>query len=266
MRLPFFLFLLFLPIAILSQNYVQVNQVAIQKNTYTINNNNNIGLTNIAYAINSFRNSWDNNKKREREIQKAKAQLEIIKRTYDDHENYPESIIDGWHIVSVTDNFNYCTDAKVFIDNNQIIKFVINNYSAHTLDFKMITPIKNGKALLSLDLLDGNTDTVEVYFINDLNGPQTVEKPQDAGYISFWSDMNKAKSIKIWIEDMYYGELGKQFDDEPECYEEGTISLGYRPGVYKFKAAGRGTINWLGTFEIKENSCLILNLNKDNRN
>lgn len=259
-------FLLLFPWVLMSQNYVQVNQVAIQQNNYQVNNNNNIGLTNIAYAINSFRNSWDNNKKRDREIQKAKAQLEIIKGAYKEHENYPKKIIDGWHVVTVTDNFNYCNDAKVFMENNEIKQFVINNYAEHALKFKMITPVKNGKSLLSLDLVNGSNDTVEIYFMNDLNGPQTVEKPQDAGYVSFWSDMSKAKTIKIWIEDVYYGELGNQFDAEPECYQDGTISLGYRPGVYKFKAAGRGTISWGGTIEIKENTCFMLNLNKENKN
>lgn len=231
---------------------------------YNVNFSNNYGLSLIAHEIAAFRNSWDNHKKRQEAVAKAQAQLKIVKDNYKNTSNYPQKIIDGWHLVMATDNYNYCSPAKVFIENNKIKKFVINNWEKLTRPFKILTPIKNGKALITLDL-ETNTDTLEIYFMNDLAEPTIVDGPLSSGYISFWSDLSKAKSIKIWLDHFYCGELGKTFHQEPNCGEEGTITLEVKPGSYIFKGAGRGTIQWNGKVIAKENQCTNFVLNKTNK-
>ncbi|MFL1896526.1 hypothetical protein ACJRPK_12545 [Aquimarina sp. 2-A2] len=247
-------------------NYTQLKQgiVVVQQNNF--NYSNNSGLNLIAGAIDAFRNSWKDNKKRERNIAKAQAQLDLIKQKYSEIENYPDKIENGWHLVIVTDNYNYCAQAKVFTDNNRIQKFILDNYSQFDIPFDIISPIKNAKSMLSLHLSEDITDTVEVYFMSDLDAPNITAKPLEPGYVCFWSDLKKAKSVKIWLDKKYYGELDKRFEDgKPDCFEFGTISLALKPGTYQFKGAGRGTISWEGTIKIKENQCLTYMLNKENR-
>lgn len=247
-------------------NYTQIKQntIVVQQNNF--NYSNNSGLNSIADAIDAFRNSWKSNKKRERTIAKAQAQLDLIKQKYSDTEKYPDKIENGWHLVIVTDNYNYCTQAKVFTDKNRIQTFILDDYSEFEIPFDILSPIKNAKSMLSLHLSEDITDTVEVYFMSDLETPNSTTEPLNSGYVCFWSDLKKAKSIKVWLDKKYYGELNKRFEESrPDCFDSGTISLALKPGTYQFKGAGRGTISWEGTIRIKENQCLTYNLNKENK-
>lgn len=253
-----------------SQNYIGIPQkIVVQQNdiNYSNNNfgfsNNNLGLKIIANEITAFRNSWSSRKKREEAVSKAQAQLGIIKSTYQNSKAYPSTIIDGWHLIMATDNYNYCSPAKVLIKDNIIEEFVVGNWAKLSRPFKSLTPIENGKALITLDF-EENTDTLELYFINDLSKPTITEKPLSSGYICFWSDLKKADHIKIWFEKKYFGELGRKFNSTPNCSEDGTITLEVKPGTHNFKAAGRGSIAWKGQVEAKENLCLSYNLNKEN--
>lgn len=260
------LFILLISTTSIAQNYIRINQTNVHLQQTNINySNNNLGLSMIANEIFAFRNSWENRKKREEAISKAKSQLAIVKNTYENTENYPEKIIDGWHLVMATDNYNYCSPAKVFIKDNRIEEFVAGNWEKLSYPFETLSPINKGKAVLSINF-KGNTDTMELYFIQDLAQPTTVEKPLNSGYICFWSDLKKATSVKIWLEKKYFGELGSKFESQPECSEDGTITLEVKPGSYFFKAAGRGTIAWEGQIEARENQCLSYVLNKENKN
>ena len=248
-----------------AQNYIGIKNtnVLIQQNNINYSNNN-LGLSMIANEIFSFRNSWENRKKREEAVSKAKSQLAIVKSAYENSESYPETIVDGWHLVMATDNYNYCSTAKVFVKDNEIEEFVAGNWEKLSHPFDLLAPINKGKAVINLDF-NGNKDTIELYFIKDLAKPTTVEKPLSSGYICFWSDSRRAKSIKIWFEKEYFGELSEEFENQPECAEEGTITIEVKPGNYIFKAAGRGTISWEGQVEVREDQCLSYVLNKENK-
>lgn len=253
----FFTFLFFTSFSF-SQNYIVINQESKRIN------NHPFLMSRITYEIAAFRNSWENMKKREEEVNKAQAQLSIIKKVYNEVDSYPERIVDGWHIVMATDNYNYCSPAKVLIQDNQIIEFVISNWSKMSIPFHMLSPIENAMALITLDFND-NTDVLELYFINDLREPKVTEQPLRSGFVKFWSDIRNAHRIKLWLEGDYLENIPKRSKDEPECGEDGSITLELKPGFYTFKAAGKGRISWEGTFEIKEDTCLDFELNKDNR-
>jgi len=264
MKLSLQLITLLISTTIFSQNYIGISQkTVIQQNNINYSNNN-FGLSMIAYEISAFRNSWENRRKREEAVSKAQAQLSIVKKNYENSKTYPEKIIDGWHLVMATDNYNYCSPSKVLIKDNQIQKFVVGNWEKLSRPFNVLTPISDGKALITLDF-NGNTDTLEIYFINDLSQPTIVDKPLSSGYICFWSDLKKADHIKIWFEKQYFGEIGQRHLDQPACAEEGTISIEVKPGIHFFKGAGRGSIAWEGQVEAKENLCLSYVLNKENR-
>ena len=259
----------FISLSLTAQNYsyryTQVNQLAVQQNNYTVVNNN-FGFYAIANAVQRFTNAWSDNKKREIEVQKSQFRIEQVKETYRASNIYPESILDGWHLVMVTDNYNFCNEAKAMVENGQIIKLVIDNYMPNSLNFTTINPIRNAKSLLSLKDENNNpTSTVEVYFTNDLEQPTIVDAPLEAGYICFYSDMGRAKSIKIRLEKTNIGELGGKIEDEPACFDENTITIALKPQSYEFRAFGRGTINWEGVAVVKQGQCLLINLNEENK-
>lgn len=263
MKLLFPLLALLLSSVSFSQNYTRVSQTMIvqQNNTYS---SNNFGLSLIAREISAFRNSWENRRKREEAVSKAQAQLALVKKAYETAKNYPDTITDGWHVVMATDNYNYCSPAKVLIKDNQIEEFVVGNWEKLSRPFEVLSPISKGKAMIALDFYE-NRDLMELYFINDLSQPTIVEKPMSSGYISFWSDLRRARHTKVWLDGEYYGQLGGYFDSKPYCGEENTMTIELKPGVYSFEAAGRGHIAWEGQFEAKEGFCFVYGLNKDNR-
>lgn len=166
----------------------------------------------------------------------------------------------------VTDNYNFCNEAKAMVENGKITKLIIDNYMPNSLNFTTINPIRNAKSLLTLQ--DENhtpTTTVEVYFTNDLDQPTIVDAPLDSGYVCFYSDMGRAKSIKIKLDRTNLGELGGKIEGEPSCYDEKTITIALKPQSYDFRAFGRGSINWEGVAVVKEGQCLLINLNQENK-
>jgi hypothetical protein len=245
-----------------TQVYTQVNQLAIQKNYIHIDNNS--GLNSIANSISSFRNSWVDEKKQAREIEKAKSQLVIVRDIYEDASKFPEKIIDGWHNVKVTDNFNYCSDAKALVVDNEIVKLVIDNYAELALKFSVISSINNAKSTINIKLQDGGSDTAEVYFLFDLDKPNLTSKPLEAGFATFWSPLRNAKTIEVWFGEKYQGKIQNELDSA-NCLSDGALNLKLKPGIYTFKAESRGAKSWSGELAVKENECIIYELNKDNK-
>lgn len=247
-----------------SQSYTEINAVAIKQNNYSINNN--LGLYSIASSLNSFRNSWEDENSKKRAIQKYEAQLNLVKKIYSDKKSLPGSIVNGWHLVKVTDNFNYCSDAKVLVKDNKIQRFIISNYSEYSLNFNSIGSINKGKCYLNLELPNGHKDAVEVYFLYDLDSSNIVDNPIEPGYISFWSDLRKARTIEIWINETRQGQLKKRVKKESvNCFDNGTFSLKLKPGTYNYRAEANGALGWRGKITIKEGECFTLLLNRDNK-
>ena len=253
-----------------SQNYIGINQTAIAvqqnqsiRNTNITYNDYNFGLSMIAGEISAFRNSWENKTKREEAFKKAQSQINLIKTNYTSSEQFPQKIIDGWHSVIVTDNYNYCSPAKVFIVNNAIKEFVIGNWIRLSYPFIQLSTIVKGKCLLNLDF-DNKTDTLEVYFMYDLAEATIVDKPLSSGQISFWSD--SANSIQIWFNEEKKGK-GKELVKNKDTKEYSLTTDYIKPGFYSFKAKGYrgiGTIEWEGTLEVKEGLILRYELTKEN--
>lgn len=227
-------------------NYVKMSSV-----NYIYSDNT--GLTN---ALIYFTNKWSNQKKKELEIQKSLAQLSIVKENYKNATSYPKIIIDGWHSVMATDNFNFCKPVKVKTENNKIIQIVLDNYIEYSPDFTIISQIEKGKGIVNI-----NDNVVEIYFTDE---PKLTSSPLKAGYITVGSDLKRADKIKLYINNQYYGEVPDKWETS-NCNDKNAINLKFKPDVYTFKAFGRGSIHWEGTFEIKENECLIINLNKENQ-
>lgn len=255
----FFSFLLILLYCCLfGQNYYSVNQssIRVEQNNYT-KVVNKIDFSPVVFEISKFRNMVDKKNK-------VEGKIKTLKNAYESQKTFPEKIVDGWHSVVATDNYNICSDAKVLIKNNQIEEFVVGDWIKNSLNFKVISSIKNAKSVINVDFGD-KSETLELYFTYDLESPTVVEKPLNSAYVSFWSDEKKANQIKIWFEREYLGEIKDQTKSQPECYHSNTITLEVKPGNYQFKAAGRGSIAWEGIVTAREGECFSLNLNESNK-
>ncbi|MEZ4802046.1 MAG: hypothetical protein R2797_04680 [Gelidibacter sp.] len=243
-----------------AQNYINVSQVSVRQNI----NVSNYGLYSVANSVDAFRNAWQDEKKRDREIEKAQSQLAIVKNLFSEKTTLPEIIVDGWHNVKVSDNFNYCSDAKALVENNAIKTIVMDNYAELPLTFDTISHLKNAQSTINLKLPNGNSDTAVVYFLYDLDSPTTTTKPLAAGYVTFWSALGNAKTIEILINEQKQGNLGYDIESA-DCFSQGAFTLKLKPGTYDFRAEANGSKSWSGTILIKEGECFTYELNKKNK-
>lgn len=252
----FFLFI-FWNVILLSQTNSGVRYQLFSQQNSNVVINNNIDLSGISNEIASFRNMIDKKNK-------VDGKIETLKNTFSAIKHFPDRIIDGWHLVKVTNNYNICSDAKVLIQNNEIKKFVVGNWIKNSLTFVTISSIKDAKAVIEVGF-DDKPETLELYFIYDLEKQNLVEKPFESAYICFWSDLKKAEHIKVWLNKRLLGTLKGVIVSQANCYDPLTITLEVKPGIYDFTAAGKGSIAWEGSINAKENECLSLLLNKENQ-
>ncbi len=197
----------------------------------------------------------------EAQRREAAAKRELVKSHYKAYASYPESITDGWHNAIATDNVNFCRDVKVYIEDNRVNKFVVDNYTP--VKFIAAGKIQNGKGLLTLkDFNDNEIGLFELYFIYDLDEPSVAQPPIEPGYVTFWSDMKTFAHIQLTLEGDRTEPFTISFANMPEPFANGTVSRVLKPGTYSFKAAGRGTIDWEGTFEVRPNQCAMIRLGR----
>ena len=219
----------------------------------------------IANEISAFRNSFENKEKREQALKKAESQISLIKSNYTNSEKFPKKIIDGWHSVMVTDNYNYCSPAKVLISNNTIKEFVIGNWTKLSYPITQLSSIVKGKCLLNIEI-KSKTDAIEVYFMYDLDEPTIVDRPLNSGQVHFSSKLGSW--ITIWFNENEEGK-GQVLEKNKSSVDEYSLILeDVKPGVYNFIGRrvtwGRNNL-WKGVIEVKENLILKYELSKENQ-
>lgn len=220
------------------------------------------------YAVYEFSNIlWGHlsNKKEQQRLEQAKqqslAKLSIIKTQYSSYETYPDTITDGWHSAIATDNFNFCKDVKVFVENNRITRFVIDNYIP--LNFMSTGEIKKAKNVVTLKNFNGEQlNIVEIYFLYDIEEPRIVPEPMKPAYICFWTDIKNYKDILLDFDNKRMERFSVRFEIEPDCFSNGMICRIVKPGTYSYLARGKGAISWKDTFEVGENVCIKVRLGR----
>jgi len=250
-------------------------------NTNTaVNNNSKSWWDNIYwgssfdYAVYTAGNIFQqrlNDKKQQRRIenekQNALAQLEVIKEQYSVNVT-PNNIIDGWHEVILTDNQNFCKDAKVLVKNNRITRLVHDNW--YPMHFNSVGKIKNAKNTISIKNFKFNGEQlniVTVYFFYDIEEPNIVSEPMRPGYVCFWSDLKRYDAIIVKVDNVViaspkHSPLSRQIRSEPSAFDEGMACKLYKPGNYNYIALGKGRIDWKGSFKIKQDYCTKIRLGK----
>ncbi len=198
--------------------------------------------------------------------ERAKAKMQQTRSFYSSYGNYPATIKNGWHVVVAMDNYEFCQERKVYVENNKIIKYFIDDWIEKTVSLS--TEVKNAKSVVRLRQDDGSDgDFLDIYFIDFMTNPSKYVSPAlKPGKVSFWTDWKKSGSLKLYFEGMYVGTFESYFKEgAPVCGQNGTLTVTFKPGVYNYKAESEGTwgtTNWSGKVTITEGGCSLMGLTK----
>lgn len=204
-------------------------------------------------------------KQREEQIQKEKITNSInqVKSYYGSASTFPDIIKDGWHNVISTNNYDFCEERKVYVLNNKVVKYVIDDWMERKISYQSV--ITKAKAMIQTIQDDGSkSDMLDLYFIEDIGNPNNyVSPPLIPGKVCFWTNVKKGGEIKVFIEDRYYGSVTSYFSDEdkPTCAQYGTLVFEYKPGVYSYKAYNDKR-TWSGFITITSDACKLECFNK----
>ncbi len=83
---------------------------------------------NLQYLFDSFTGLYLDEKKAKTEKEREALRVSSLKKDFSLRTKYPDSIASGWHAVVLTDNKEFCKDAKVFVSGNTIRQLVIDDY------------------------------------------------------------------------------------------------------------------------------------------
>ena len=188
--------------------------------------------------------------------EKTIGMMSQVKAYYNSLNVFPDKISDGWHKVISMNNYDFCEERKVYVSNNQVTKYVIDDWKKKTISYPVT--INKAKAIVQLIEDDGTTgDIVELYFLEYINNPNSyTSSPLVSGKVSFWSSAKRTGDINIYVEGDYIGKLTSYFQSSPNCGQNETLSFEFKPGIYNYKAiCDKG--NWSGTIRINSDDCTL---------
>jgi hypothetical protein len=188
-----------------------------------------------------------------------------VKSYYNSLNLYPDLVKNGWHKVIAMDNYDFCEERKVYVENNKVTKYVVDNWLNRKVSYPVL--INNAKAMIQLVQDDGTITIVDLYFLEDINNPNSYTSPPlQSGKVSFWTNLKSSGSMKLYFDGMYAGTFTSYFKDgTPNCGQDGTITIEYKPGTYKYYATGEGfwgSKSWEGSVTIREGGCSLQGLVK----
>ncbi|MDL2215366.1 hypothetical protein LJC00_04175 [Dysgonomonas sp. OttesenSCG-928-M03] len=184
--------------------------------------------------------------------------VQQINTYYKSAKSYPQTIRNGWHNVYVSNGYDVCGLRKVYVENNKITQYVIDEW--YYKDISSTMPIKNGAASVTLNQ---GKDMFTVVFLEYIYEPnKTTEAPKELGTISFWHNKKGGSDTDVWVDGIYVGTITSYFKEgEPNCGQTGTLSFRYKPGTYKYEAQNNRS-TWNGTVTITSGQCSKMRLNK----
>jgi hypothetical protein len=198
--------------------------------------------------------------------EKAVSLMNQVKSYYNSLNSYPPRIKNGWHKAISMNNYDFCEERKVYVENNKVTKYVIDDWYNKKISYP--ASINNARAMLQLVNDDGSKgDMVELYFLEDINNPNAYTKPPvGLGKVSFWTNWKRSGSMKLYFDGIYVGTFKSYFPDgRPSCGQKGTLTIDYKPGTYSYKAVSSGgwsTKTWNGTVNIRAEQCTLQGLVK----
>ena len=199
------------------------------------------------------------------ENDKAVAKMQQTKSFYNSLTSYPSRISDGWHNIVAMDNYEFCDERKVYVSDNKITKYVIDNYDDRTVT--LAGYISNGKTLIKIVGTDDTPVLLDIYFIDDMVSSNSyVPPPTQAGTVSFWTSWRNSASLRLFFDGEYVGPFNVYFKEGgPSCGQEGTITIKYKPGTYNYRATATGSFRnlvWEGSVTISSGGCVLQEIRK----
>jgi len=198
---------------------------------------------------------------REKRNAEAVSQMNKYKAFYESLNAYPETIRDGWHKVMSMNNKSYYQEAKVYVLDNKVTKYVVEDWFYLTVSYS--PTISRAKTTLQLtDIEMAYEDFVDIYFLEDITNPNVyVDPPSKLGKVCFWSSMKRGGTIMVYVDDNYVGSLESYFKaGTPNCEQDGTLTYKYKAGTYNFRATNNRN-TWKGTITISPDTCTLQGLN-----
>jgi hypothetical protein len=189
--------------------------------------------------------------------EKAQATIKQTKEIYKTFESFPETITDGWYNVTVTNNFDFCEERKVYIEDQTVKKYIVDNWKEIPVAFS--GKIEKAKVIVKMQ-----NDYLDIYFLETTINPAKPQTrpPLNPGKIGFWTDYRKSGNVDLYVDGEFIGTLKSYFEEgEPNCEQEGVITFTYKPGTYNFEAKSE-KLTWSGKITIYENQCVKQKLNK----
>lgn len=189
--------------------------------------------------------------------EKAQETIKQTKEIYKSFKTFPEKISDGWYNVTVTNNSDFCEERKVYIENQTVKKYIIDNWIERPVAFS--GKIEKAKAIIKLQ-----NEYLDIYFLETVINPTNSKTtpPLNPGKIAFWTDYKKAGNVDLYVDGDFIGTLKSYFKDgEPICEQDGVITFTYKPGTYSFEGKSK-KMSWSGSITVYENQCLKQKLKK----
>jgi hypothetical protein len=208
---------------------------------------------NLQFLFDSFAGYDVDGRRSKKEKDQAALHISTLKKNFDQHKKYPDSIASGWHAVAITNNKDFYKDAKVFVSRNSIVQLVVDG--CIRLSFTSKDKIKNAASALTLNDVNTEFEVLNVYFINDLDSAALIDEPIQPGFVCFWTSKDKYLNERLMINSVIRDFIGKLHEQEPECLETGVPFYILKPGKYKFRATKTGN-DKEETFEVKSGMCL----------
>jgi hypothetical protein len=207
-----------------------------------------------------------NDRNKQIKQEKTFGVINQVKSYYTSLSKYPDTISNGWHKVISTNNYDFCEERKVYVENNKVTKYVVDDWNSRPISYSLT--INKAKTIMQLLSDDGEKgETLELYFLDDINNPNSyVTPPVGSGKISFWTSWKNSGNLILYFDGDYVGKFTSYFSEgNPICGQKGTLTVTYKPGTYNFKAVSEGewsTRTWEGTVTIYENGCQLQGLTK----
>lgn len=194
----------------------------------------------------------------ELERNKAVNRMNQIIDYYNSAKSYPSQIPNGWHNVFSMNKYDFCEQRKVYVYDNKITKYVVDDWSYRTVSYSL--PISNAKTTIKIQ--ESPDDLLSIFFLESIYNPtSTTSPPIQPGEVSFWTNDPKGNT-EIYVEGIYIGTLTSYFKEgSPNCGQSGTVVYKNKPGTYNYVAkSSSGT--WKGTITISGTGCSKMKLNK----
>ncbi len=224
--------------------------------------------------------NYSNNVAYKKVVVRSEAAIEAMRRDaeqmlmaevmsfYDKQRKYPDPVTDGWHQVVAMNYYDLCEDAKVRVENNQVVYYVTDDWQFH--NFTGISPVDDCKATIRMSFKKKKEQKkarpIDLYFIEYLVDPaSSATPPVPAGTISFWAGGDVSGGIiQVFINSIPKGDFFPVMAGiSPECGEDNTLTFDYKSGTHEYRAINNRNV-WRGTFTLSPGDCRLIILSPKN--